>query len=67
MIFLAIDACFWLKRKKISSWLREPSLQDGWAYFVRSFLYEDFVKTLGEQTEVSNTVHRCGFKPTMHR
>ncbi|KAJ7729886.1 hypothetical protein B0H14DRAFT_3518191 [Mycena olivaceomarginata] len=52
-IFLAIDACFRLKRKKISSWLRDPSLQDGWAYFVRSFLYEDFVKTLGEQTEMS--------------
>ncbi|KAJ7336983.1 hypothetical protein DFH08DRAFT_964940 [Mycena albidolilacea] len=52
-IFLAIDTCFWLKRKKISSWLRDPSLQDGWAYFVRSFLYEDFVKTLGEQTEMS--------------
>ncbi|KAJ7862664.1 hypothetical protein B0H14DRAFT_3444602 [Mycena olivaceomarginata] len=52
-IFLAIDACFRLKRKKISSWLRDPSLQDGWAYFVRSFTYEDFVKTLGEQTEMS--------------
>ncbi|KAJ7708555.1 hypothetical protein B0H14DRAFT_3525416 [Mycena olivaceomarginata] len=52
-IFLAIDTCFRLKQKKISSWLRDPSLQDGWAYFVRSFLYEDFVKTLGEQTEMS--------------
>ncbi|KAJ7303090.1 hypothetical protein DFH08DRAFT_977305 [Mycena albidolilacea] len=52
-IFLAIDACFRLKRKKISSWLADPSLQDGWAYFVRSFTYEDFVKTLGEQKEMS--------------
>ncbi|KAJ7763898.1 hypothetical protein B0H14DRAFT_3510550 [Mycena olivaceomarginata] len=52
-IFLAIDACFRLKRKKISSWLADPSLQDGWAYFVRSFTYEDFVKTLGEQKGMS--------------
>ncbi|KAJ7695539.1 hypothetical protein B0H14DRAFT_3530148 [Mycena olivaceomarginata] len=52
-IFLAIDACFRLKRKKISSWLKDPSLQDGWSYFVRSFTYEEFVKTLGEQKEMS--------------
>ncbi|KAJ7302498.1 hypothetical protein DFH08DRAFT_918916 [Mycena albidolilacea] len=43
-IFLAIDACFRLKRKRISN---------GWVYFVRSFTYEDFVKTLGEQKEMS--------------
>jgi hypothetical protein len=52
-IFLAIDACFRLKRKKISTWLADPSIQDGWAYFVRSFTYEEFVKTLGEQKEVN--------------
>jgi hypothetical protein len=52
---LAIDACFRLKRKKISSWLRDPSIQDGWAYFIRSLTYEEFVKTLGKQTEVSST------------
>jgi hypothetical protein len=51
-IFLAIDTCFHLKRKKISSWLADPSIQDGWAYFVRSLTYEEFVKTLGEQKEV---------------
>jgi hypothetical protein len=55
-IFLAIDACFRLKRKKISSWLADPSLQDGWAYFVRSFTYEEFVKTLGDQKEVKAAV-----------
>ncbi|KAJ7321807.1 hypothetical protein DFH08DRAFT_818177 [Mycena albidolilacea] len=48
-IFLAIDACFRLKRKNISSRLVDPSLQDSWAYFVWSFTYEDFVKTLGDQ------------------
>ncbi|KAJ7825921.1 hypothetical protein B0H14DRAFT_3725728 [Mycena olivaceomarginata] len=39
--------------KKISSWLRDPSIQDGWAYFVRSLTYKEFVKTLGEQTKMS--------------
>ncbi|KAJ6448526.1 hypothetical protein C8R45DRAFT_947906 [Mycena sanguinolenta] len=52
-IFLAIDACFHLKRKKISSWAADPSLQDGWAYFVPSAAYTEFVGTLGEQKEMS--------------
>ncbi|KAJ7870752.1 hypothetical protein B0H14DRAFT_3439844 [Mycena olivaceomarginata] len=52
-IFLAIDACFRLKRKKISSWLADPSIQDGWAYFTRSVPYGEFVETLGEQKEMS--------------
>ncbi|KAJ7790897.1 hypothetical protein B0H14DRAFT_2625555 [Mycena olivaceomarginata] len=52
-IFLAIDACFCVKRKKISSWLADPSIQDGWAYFTRSILYGEFVETLGEQKEMS--------------
>ncbi|KAJ7789965.1 hypothetical protein B0H14DRAFT_3502247 [Mycena olivaceomarginata] len=52
-IFFAIDACFRLKRKKISNWLADPSIQDGWSYFVRSLEYMEFVKTLGEQKEMS--------------
>ncbi|KAJ7731187.1 hypothetical protein B0H14DRAFT_3517920 [Mycena olivaceomarginata] len=52
-IFLAIDACFRLKRKKISSWLADPSIQDRWAYFTRSVPYGEFVETLGEQKEMS--------------
>ncbi|KAF8208554.1 hypothetical protein K438DRAFT_1961156 [Mycena galopus ATCC 62051] len=52
-IFLAIDACFRLKRKKISSWAADLSLQDGWAYFVPSAGYMAWVKTLGDQKEMS--------------
>ncbi|KAF7340634.1 C2H2-type domain-containing protein [Mycena sanguinolenta] len=52
-VFLAIDACFRLKRKKISSWWADPSLQDGWAYFVPSQEYTEFVKGLGDQSEMS--------------
>ncbi|KAJ7821082.1 hypothetical protein B0H14DRAFT_3471764 [Mycena olivaceomarginata] len=44
---------FRLKRKKISSWLADPSIQDGWAYFTCSGPYMEFVETLGEQKEMS--------------
>ncbi|KAJ7363735.1 hypothetical protein DFH08DRAFT_798215 [Mycena albidolilacea] len=52
-IFFTIDACFRLKRKKILNWLTDPSIQDGWSYFMRSLEYMEFVKTLGEQKEMS--------------
>ncbi|KAJ7306264.1 hypothetical protein DFH08DRAFT_824713 [Mycena albidolilacea] len=52
-VFWAFDACFRLKRKKISSWAADPSIQDGWAYFTAWKEYGPFVNTLGEQTEMS--------------
>ncbi|KAF8198794.1 hypothetical protein K438DRAFT_1583906 [Mycena galopus ATCC 62051] len=52
-LFLVIDTCFHLKQKKISSCTADPSLQDGWAYFVASGPYEKFVETLGDQKEMS--------------
>ncbi|KAJ7821085.1 hypothetical protein B0H14DRAFT_3089147 [Mycena olivaceomarginata] len=52
-VFWAFDACFRLKRKKISSWAVDPSIQDGWAYFTAWKEYGPFVSTLGEQTEMS--------------
>ncbi|THU82586.1 hypothetical protein K435DRAFT_691219 [Dendrothele bispora CBS 962.96] len=33
-MFISFDTCFRLKRKRISSWKRDPSLQDGWLYFL---------------------------------
>ncbi|KAF7337266.1 CxC2 domain-containing protein [Mycena sanguinolenta] len=52
-IFLTIDACFRLKRKKILSWWADPSIQDGWAYFVPSQPYAEFAKTLADPHELS--------------
>jgi hypothetical protein len=46
-----MDACFRLKRKKISSWASDPSLQDGWAYFTAWKLYGPYTKTLEDQKE----------------
>ncbi|KAJ7358346.1 hypothetical protein DFH08DRAFT_802181 [Mycena albidolilacea] len=42
-----------IERKKISSWLADPSIQDGWAYFTCSGPYMEFVEMLGEQKEMS--------------
>ncbi|KAK7450187.1 hypothetical protein VKT23_013070 [Stygiomarasmius scandens] len=52
-MFLAFDACFRLKRKRISSWKRDPSLQDGWAYFVQNRPYLDWCKKMKDQKEMS--------------
>ncbi|THV01172.1 hypothetical protein K435DRAFT_818118 [Dendrothele bispora CBS 962.96] len=52
-MFLVFDACFRLKRKKISSWNRDPSLQDGWAYFVENGPYLDWCRKMAEQKEMS--------------
>ncbi|THU75671.1 hypothetical protein K435DRAFT_563222, partial [Dendrothele bispora CBS 962.96] len=52
-MFLAFDACFRLKRKKVSSWTRDPSLQDGMAYFVEIQPYLAWVKKMQEQKEMS--------------
>ncbi|KAJ7729882.1 hypothetical protein B0H14DRAFT_3518187 [Mycena olivaceomarginata] len=52
-VYWAIDACFRLKRKMISSWAADPSIQDGWAYFTAWKSYGPFVKMLGEQKEMS--------------
>ncbi|THU93004.1 hypothetical protein K435DRAFT_671013, partial [Dendrothele bispora CBS 962.96] len=51
--FLAIDACFRLKRRKISSWEKDPSLQDGWAYFVEHEPYKKWCGVMSEQKEMS--------------
>ena len=53
---LAIDACFRLKRKQISSWNRDPSLQDGWAYFVENKPFLDWIESMKDQKEVSTLV-----------
>ncbi|THU80283.1 hypothetical protein K435DRAFT_586936, partial [Dendrothele bispora CBS 962.96] len=39
--------------KKVSSWTRDPSLQDGMAYFVEIQPYLAWVKKMQEQKEMS--------------
>ena len=40
-LFLGIDANFRLKRKKVSSEERNPSLNKGWAFFVEEEEYKE--------------------------
>ncbi|KAF7321833.1 CxC2 domain-containing protein [Mycena kentingensis (nom. inval.)] len=51
--FVAIDACFRLKRRIISSWARDPGLGTGWAYMLEPRPYEEYLVTVGEQKEMS--------------
>ena len=58
-MFIAINACFRLKRKRISTWKQDASLQDGWAYFVENGPYHEWVKKMKDQKEVSYIVLIC--------
>ncbi|KAK7033875.1 CxC2 domain-containing protein [Favolaschia claudopus] len=53
IIFIAIDACFRLKRRLISSELKDPSLGPGWSYFVESGPYRKYLLTVTDQVEMS--------------
>ncbi|KAJ7837785.1 hypothetical protein B0H14DRAFT_3459923 [Mycena olivaceomarginata] len=53
IIFLAIDACFRLKRRLVSSELKDPSLGWGWAYMVDAMLYRSYLLTITDQNEMS--------------
>ncbi|KAJ7796028.1 hypothetical protein B0H14DRAFT_2391100 [Mycena olivaceomarginata] len=65
-IYWAMDACFRLKRKKISSWASDPSLQDGWAYFTAWKLYGPYTKTLEDQKEARTHLTCTGLAALDH-
>ncbi|KAG2119820.1 uncharacterized protein F5147DRAFT_742104 [Suillus discolor] len=53
-IFVAIDANFRLKRRNVSSDETDPSLSEGWAYFVEENEYKAFLaQHLGDEQEKS--------------
>ncbi|KAJ7791737.1 hypothetical protein B0H14DRAFT_2395344 [Mycena olivaceomarginata] len=53
ILFIAIDACFRLKRRLVSSVLKDPSLGSGWAYMVETMLYRSYLLTVTDQKEMS--------------
>ncbi|KAJ7444965.1 hypothetical protein B0H11DRAFT_2249680 [Mycena galericulata] len=53
ILFLALDACFRLKRQMVSSELRDPGLGTGWAYMVEDGPYRAFLRTATKQKEMS--------------
>jgi hypothetical protein len=52
-MFLAMDACFRLKRRLVSSYLKDPSLAEGLAYMVASSSFREFLLSVTDQKEVS--------------
>ncbi|KAJ7015979.1 hypothetical protein C8F04DRAFT_983763 [Mycena alexandri] len=53
ILFIALDACFRLKRRLVSSELRDPGLGTGWAYFVEQEPYRQYLLTTTNETEMS--------------
>ncbi|KAF7291343.1 CxC2 domain-containing protein [Mycena indigotica] len=52
-MFIAIDACFRLKRRTISNELRDPGLGTGWAYMLEWAPYREYLLTTTDQQEMS--------------
>ncbi|KAJ7059939.1 hypothetical protein C8F01DRAFT_1254038 [Mycena amicta] len=53
VIFIALDACFRLKRRMVSSERRDPALGAGWAYMVETAPYRAYLLTMTDQKEMS--------------
>ncbi|KAJ7753859.1 hypothetical protein B0H16DRAFT_1316820, partial [Mycena metata] len=53
-LFLALDACFRLKRGLVSSELKDPGLGTGWAYMTENIEYRKYLLTVTDQKEASS-------------
>ncbi|KAF7308828.1 CxC2 domain-containing protein [Mycena kentingensis (nom. inval.)] len=53
IVYIAMDACFRLKRRLIGSDLRDPGLGTGFAYLVEWEPYRQYLKTITDQKEMS--------------
>ncbi|KAJ3833633.1 hypothetical protein F5878DRAFT_665489 [Lentinula raphanica] len=74
-IFFAIDACFRLKRRLVSSEARDPDLDVGGSYFTEDAVFRDYLREVTDQNEMStctglsaldhaNTKHSRGYATT---
>ncbi|KAJ7486368.1 hypothetical protein B0H11DRAFT_1721689 [Mycena galericulata] len=52
-LFLALDACFRLKRRLVSSELKDPDLGPGWAYMVNTEPYRAYLRNVTDQKEMN--------------
>ncbi|TFK59692.1 hypothetical protein BDN72DRAFT_780402, partial [Pluteus cervinus] len=58
-LFLATDTNFRLKRRKVCSEEADPSLGDGWAYFVEQEAYTAHITQFSDQAQLSTVGHGC--------
>ncbi|KAJ3717362.1 hypothetical protein C8R42DRAFT_724265 [Lentinula raphanica] len=74
-IFFAIDACFRLKRRLVSSEARDPALDVGGSYFTEDAVFREYLREVTDQNEMStctglsaldhaNTKHSRGYATT---
>jgi hypothetical protein len=52
ILYIAIDACFRLKRRLVSSELKDPGLGSGWSYFTEDGPFRTFLLSVTDQKEV---------------
>jgi hypothetical protein len=52
ILYFAIDACFRLKCRLVSSEKKDPGLVTGWAYFTEDTLFCSYILTVTDQKEV---------------
>ncbi|KAJ7707216.1 hypothetical protein B0H14DRAFT_2646857 [Mycena olivaceomarginata] len=53
VLFLALDACFRLKRGLVSSELKDPGLGTGMAYLLENTEFREYLLTVTDQVEIS--------------
>ncbi|KAI9070213.1 hypothetical protein FKP32DRAFT_1558354 [Trametes sanguinea] len=54
MLTIAIDACFRLKRRAVSSEDKNPILGSGWAYFLEDTGFKEILSSYQKQDEISS-------------
>ncbi|KAL1698878.1 hypothetical protein EV121DRAFT_296717 [Schizophyllum commune] len=54
-LIIALDACFRLKRRQVSSEEKDPRLIDGSAYMVARGPFDRYIKEVGHQDEVTSS------------
>ncbi|KAJ7441783.1 hypothetical protein B0H11DRAFT_2251843 [Mycena galericulata] len=52
-LYLGLDACFRLKRRLVSSELKDPDLGSGWAYMVENAPYREYLRGVTDQKEMA--------------
>ena len=52
MMFLCMDANFWLKNQLVSNYSQDPGLGTGWAYMVPCEEYEKYVLSRASDGDV---------------
>jgi len=58
-LLLGADTNFRMVRLKVSSKQADPSLSDGWSYFIENRAYTKYLEEAGEQVqEVRKSVYR---------